>query len=183
MEVAQQNLKGSAPFDLRKARSLFPFTEDGRIYLNHAGTSPLSTRVVDDMASYYRERSIGSIETYPADMQMVAGCRTLVQQLVHASSPDRIALFGNTTDAINVVASGIPWRTGDRVLSNTIEFPANVYPYLNLKRRGVEIDFIPGPDGRVTSQMISDALTARTRLVTISAVQFLSGYRADLSSI
>ena len=183
MQVEQLNRIGLAADDLKRARSLFPFTNAGRVYLNHAGTGPLSTRVVDAMTSYLTARSVGRLENYPVDIKMVAECRTLVQRLIRAESPDRIAFFGNTTDALNVVASGIPWRTGDRVLSNTVEFSANVYPYLNLKQRGVELDSIVSQDGRVTPEMIHDALTPRTRLIALSAVQFLSGYRADLAAV
>jgi cysteine desulfurase/selenocysteine lyase len=183
MQVEQLNRIGLAADDLKRARSLFPFTNAGRVYLDHAGTSPLSTRVVDAMTSYLTERSVGRLENYSVDIKMVAECRTLVQRLIRAESPDRIAFFGSTTDALNLVASGIPWHTGDRVLSNTVEFPANVYPYLNLKQRGVELDSVVSPDGRVTPEMIRDALTPRTRLIALSAVQFLSGYRADLAAV
>jgi selenocysteine lyase/cysteine desulfurase len=183
MEVEEPNRRGLAVDELTRARSLFPFTNAGKVYLNHAATGPLSTRVVDAMTSYLKERSVGRLENYPVDVKMVAECRTLVQQLIGAESPERIAFFGNTTDALNVIASGVPWRTGDRVLSNTLEFPANVYPYLNLKQRGVELDSIATPDGRVTPEMIHDALRPRTKLIALSAVQFLTGYRADLAAV
>ena len=168
---------------LASARALFPHTTQGKIYLNHAGTSPLSTRVVDAMTRYLHERSIGRLDNYQVDVGMVAECRSFVQKLIKAESPDRIAFQVNTSDAINIVASGIPWKSGDRVLLNDIEFPANVYPYLNLKNLGVEIDIIHSDNGRVTPEMIVGALTPRTRLLAVSAVQFLSGYRADLSAI
>ena len=168
---------------LGSARALFPFTSDGIIYLNHAGTSPLSSRVVDALTMYLKERSQGMLETYPRDRQIIAECRTMVQRLVGAESPDRIALVGSTTEAINIVASGIDWKSGDRILSNTVEFPGNVYPYLNLKQRGVELDFLQDVQGAVTPQAIADGITPRTRLVALSAVQFLSGYRTDLAQI
>jgi selenocysteine lyase/cysteine desulfurase len=179
----EQRRIGFSADRLDQARALFPFTQGDTIYLNHASTSPLSTRVVHALTKYLQERSEGALETFTLDLQMIAECRGLIQRLINADSPDRIALFGNTSDAINVVASGIVWRAGDRILSNALEFPANVYPYLNLKRRGVELDFIPAADGRVTPSMIAAAITSRTRLVALSAVQFLSGYRADLAAI
>lgn len=168
---------------LARARSLFPYLTRGSIYLNHAGTSPLSTRVVETMHDYFRRRSDGEIETYPRDMAMVKELRSDVAKLINAESPDRIAFQPNTSDAINVVASGIPWRSGDRILLNGLEFPANVYPFLNLRPLGVEVDFVKPDAGRVTADMIAAALTPRTRMVALSAVQFLSGYRADLRTI
>jgi cysteine desulfurase / selenocysteine lyase len=168
---------------LARARSLFPYLAQGSIYLNHAGTSPLSARVVETMHDYFRRRSEGEIETYPRDMAMVKDLRAGVAQLVHAESPERIAFQPNTSDAINVVASGIPWHSGDRILLNGLEFPANVYPFLNLRPLGVEVDFVKPDGGRVTSAMLAAAITPRTRMVALSAVQFLSGYRADLRAI
>jgi len=168
---------------LSNARALFPYTQQPKIYLNHAGTCPLSTRVVEAMTGYLQRRSEGVLETYPEDQEMVQECRSLVARLVNAESPDRISLQFSTSDAINVVASGVAWKTGDRVLLSSVEFPANVYPYLNLTAQGVELDFMSVPDGRVTADLIASRITDRTRLVALSAVQFLSGYRADLKRV
>ena len=168
---------------LARARELFPHLKQGKIYLNHAGTSPLSTRVVDSMSAYLRRRSEGELDTYQNDLTMVAECRHALSRLIRAESADRIAFHCNTSDAINVVAAGIPWKTGDRILLGDIEFPANIYPYLNLKPLGVEIDFITAPDGRLTAELIGSRLGQHTRLLALSAVQFLSGHREDLRSI
>ncbi len=168
---------------LRRARELFPHTAQGHIYLNHAGTSPLSTRVVEAMTAYLRNRSIGELDTYQRDVEMVTECRALVQRIIHAESPERIAFQANTSDAINTIAAGMPWKPGDRVLLNTVEFPANVYPYLNLKHRGVAVDFIRAEGGCVTRDMVEAHLTPSTKLLALSAVQFLSGHRPDLYSI
>ena len=135
------------------------------------------------MTRYLHERSEGAIETYQADLPMVAECKKCIASLIHTEDPERIALSANTSDAINIIAAGIPWTSGDRILLNTSEFPANVWPYLNLQRYGVRIDFIQSPDGRITIDRILDRLTGRTRLLALSAVQFLSGYRADLETI
>lgn len=171
------------PATLQRARELFPHVAQGQIYLNHAGTSPLSKRVIDAVQRHLRDRSEGSIDTYATDIQMVNECRSLVSRLVHAGTPDRVAFQDNTSDAINVVAAGLDWKHGDRVLLNTAEFPANVYPYLNLKRLGVEIDFLKPDRGRITLEMIEKSFTPRTRVLALSAIQFLSGYRADLESL
>jgi cysteine desulfurase/selenocysteine lyase len=171
------------PDRLAAARSMFPHIGAGKIYLNHAATSPLSIHVVEAMSRHIVDRSSGTIDNYPVELQNSNECRTLIQRLINAESPDRIALATNTSDAINIVTSGIPWKTGDRVLLNDIEFPANVYPYLPLKRYGVELDILQSRDGKTTVEMIENGLTPRTRVVALSAVQFLSGYRADLAAI
>ena len=92
----------------------------------------------------------------------------------------------NTSDALNIIPAGLSWQTGDRILLNDQEFPSNVYPYLNVRRFGVEIDILPTHDGEVTPEMVENAITrsgGRLKLVSLSAVQFLSGYRPDLAAI
>jgi len=168
---------------LASARALYPHTTQGKVYLNHAGTGPLSTRVLQALTEHLQERSSGVIDSYTKDVKKVAECKTAAQHLINAESPDRIAFVLNTSDGINVIASALPWRTGDRVLLNDMEFPANVYPYLHLKRLGVDLDVLQSVGGRVTPEMIADAITPYTRLVALSAVQFQTGFRADLHAI
>ena len=165
---------------LNEIRLLFPHTAKGIVYLNHAAVSPLSTRVLDAMVGHLQDRSSGRIETWLDDLKQIEETKRCVQQLINAESHDRIALVSNTSDALNIIASGLDWNPGDRILLNDLEFPSNVYPYYHLKSLGVEIDIIHCPDGRVTSEAIYAALRPRTRLLALSAVQFLSGYRADL---
>lgn len=172
-----------SPEKLSAARALYPYTGSGRIYLNHAGTSPLSTRVVAAIQEHLRERSTGSLETYPHDLETIKKLKGTLATLIHAEGPNRIALQPNTSDALNIVAAGLPWKSGDEIILNDLEFPANVYPYLNVRRLGAQLKVIESLDGQVTAEMIRDATTARTRLVALSAVQFLSGHRADMASI
>jgi len=168
---------------LSRARSLFPYIATGRIYLNHAATSPYSTRVVAAVRRHLDARTTGDIDTYWSDVKMVDELRDAVRRMIHAEGSDRIAFMGNTTEALNVIASGLRWRSGDRVLLNDAEFPANLYPYINLKRFGVELDLMPAASGAVTVESIALAISPRTRVLGLSAVQFLSGYRADLAAI
>lgn len=168
---------------LGKAKSFFPHTQEGKIYLNNAATAPMSSRVVDAMSSHLKERSVGRIETYERDMVKIEECRKSVQALVNAESPDRIALTANTSEGINIIAAGLRWKPGERILLHESEFPANVWPYLNARKHGVELDVIPAKLGHPTPQLIADMITPATRLVALSAVQFLTGYRADLAAI
>jgi cysteine desulfurase/selenocysteine lyase len=164
-------------------RAEFPHLNAGQIYFNHASTSPLSSRAVRAMTAFIQTHSDGTLFSYDDELKIEADCRETVQRLIHAESKDRVALIGNTSDAINIVASGLPWQRGDRIILNDMEFPANVYPYYHLQDRGVIIDIIKCPDGKITPEMIEKTITPRTRVVALSAVQFLSGYRADLATI
>lgn len=167
-------------------RALFPHTAKGKIYLDHASIGPLSVKVRGAIEAHLLNRSEGDVNTFFRDLELSRECRRLVAQLVHAESPERIAFVMNTSDALNIIPAGMSWQTGDRVLLNDQEFPANVYPYLNVRRFGVEIDILPTRDGEVTPEMVENAITrsgGRIKLVSLSAVQFLSGYRPDLAAI
>jgi selenocysteine lyase/cysteine desulfurase len=165
----------------QKYRQLFPHTEQGLIYLNHAAVSPLSTRVLKAQIAHLQDRSSGKIETYPDDVKQSERTKGCIDRLINAESWERIAFTGNTSDALNIVAGGLDWKPGDRILLNDLEFPANVYPYTHLKTHGIEIDLIHSIDGRISPEMIYAALRPRTRLLALSAVQYLSGYRSDLA--
>jgi selenocysteine lyase/cysteine desulfurase len=171
------------PTSLNRARSLFPYLASGHVYLNHAATSPLATPVVDALSAHIHDRATGDIDTYGDDLPMVKEWRNNVCRLIHAEGPERIAFAMNTSDALNVVAAGLPWRDGEHVLLNNAEFPANLHPFLHLRRHGVQVDVMHAEDGIVTPETIARTLRDNTRLLAISAVQFLSGYRADIEAI
>ncbi len=84
---------------------------------------------------------------------------------------------------MSIIAQGLVWKNGDRIILNDIEFPSNVYPFLNLKKHGVEVDFAKSRNGIVDIEDLEKLITPKTKLISISMVQFLSGYRADINSI
>ncbi len=171
-------------------RTLFPHTRES-IYLDHASIGPLSIRVRAALDKHLVARSEGAVNTFVQDLALMRETRASVARLLNAESPDRIAFFMNTSDALNVVPAGLEWRTGDVILLNDLEFPSNVYPYWNLKRQGVEIEFLPTREGEVTPEMVEQAImrsrredgSSKIKLVSLSAVQFLSGFRADMAAI
>ncbi len=164
-------------------RSLFPYLERGdTIYLNHAATSPLPVPVVEAMSRYLAERSAGKINFWQEDWAVTERCREKIAAFINAV-PDRIALMHNTTSGIQILAHGLPWQPGDEVLLIDQEFPANVYPYLTLRERGVVVRLLPAPDGRATPELFRQYVSERTRAIVVSAVQFLSGYRVPLSAL
>ncbi len=175
-----------------QARREFPHTMGDMVYLNHAAVAPLSFRVRDAVDRYQTRRALKDIEPYPWIMKTVQETRELLANMIHARA-EQIAFVMNTSDGLNIIAQGLDWQPGDRVLLNDLEFPANAYPFLNLQRRGVEIDMIKknpllkkegaGAGYSITPEDIRSHLTPRTKLVTISHVQFGTGAKADLTTI
>ena len=168
--------------DISKARDFFPHTTTGKIYFNHAATGPLSTLVTDKLNEYLRERSFEKIDNYSKVKEFSDSIKEDLGKYINCTK-DRIAFTDNTSNGINILASGIKWNKGDRILLNDIEFPANVYPFLNLQKEGVIIDFAKSRDGIVTANDIISNIKPETKLVSISFVQFLTGYRVDVEKI
>jgi cysteine desulfurase/selenocysteine lyase len=81
------------------------------------------------------------------------------------------------------VAEGFPWKPGDNLIAFAEEYPTNQYPWLNLQVQGVEVRSIPSRGNRISIDDVRERMDARTRLLTISAVEFASGFRNDLDSL
>ncbi len=168
--------------NIDKIRKQFPYLQSGKIYFNHAAVSPMPKPVVDSVEKYLFERSASQINNYHAGLEKVEELKSQLSRLINVS-PRRIAFTKSVTDGLNILAQGMEWKKGDRIILNDIEFPANVYPFLNLTKYGVEIDFVKSKNGVVSAGAIEEMITPRTKLISISFVQFLSGYRASLEKI
>jgi cysteine desulfurase/selenocysteine lyase len=171
-----------AGYNLSLYRSWFPHISKGSIWMNHAAISPLSNRVRNAIEQYLEARTTGDIDVYLSMLPTVAHLKQNIGALINAA-PERIGFVLNTSEGLSVLASGLEWKSGDRILLNDSEFPSNVVPFLNLKRHGVEIDFIKSDLGAITPEIVEQHLTSKTKLVSISYVQFLSGFRVDLAAI
>lgn len=163
-------------------RSLFPHLDTNQIYFNHAAIGPWSKPVLDRISEYSSQRSGLMVENFPFFLEKNASAKAKLGKLLGAKQ-DRLAWVDNVSNGLNILANGIDWHSGDRIILNDIEFPSNVYPFFNLERLGVEIDIVKSRSGIVDAEDIQKAVTPKTRLVSISLVQFLSGYRADINAI
>jgi len=166
---------------LEDYRSLFPVTEK-MIYLNHAATSPLSTKVIEAIEEHFHQRSTTIVENWDFVLDKIEELRTLLAKLV-GTDHSRIALVHNTSHGLNIIASGLKWKEGDEILIPEGEFPANVYPFLNLRRKGVKIKLVPTPSGGLEPETLLSAITLKTKMLSVSFVEFLSGYKTDLKTI
>ncbi len=162
-------------------RKLFPHT-DHTVYLNHAAVAPMNRRVMEATRIYQQKRSEENIPYWPDLMEARNRFKELVGKLINAPV-EYIARVENTTAGLNILAQGIDWKPGDRILLNNFEFPANVYSFLNLERLGVKVDFVKQDQGRIHLEDLVRAIRPETRLLAISFVQFLNGFRSDLKAI
>ncbi len=153
-------------------------------YLNHAGISPLPQRTKREVQS--------AIERLSEDPNAFFGKYALpafvslqesLASFINANSPSEIVYSTTTSAALNAVAQAIDWRPGDNILFCDQEFPSNAYPWMSLSRDGVESRRVPSENGGLTLRQVETHADDRTRAVTVSAIQFFSGHRADLVAI
>ncbi len=157
-------------------------------FYNHAGVSPLPARAAEALRRYSLEAERGAYlgtEWYKDIERLRRAVATMI-----GAKREEIAFVKNTSEGIATVAGGIDWRAGDRIVTTAVEYPANVYPWMDVaKRFGVELVMLPeetGDDGarRVPlDRILEEAQHPRTRLVALSHVEFASGQRHDIAAV
>jgi cysteine desulfurase / selenocysteine lyase len=156
----------------------------GRLnFMNHAGVAPICKRAADAVRLYAeqaQEQAYVNSGWYARARQV----KRLAAQLIGASGEESIAFVPNTSSGLALVARGIRWHEGDQVVISDVEYPANRYPWMDLQRLGVNVVTVPQhADGRIDVEDVLEAITNRTRIVSLSHVQYASGHRIDLRPI
>jgi cysteine desulfurase/selenocysteine lyase len=170
------------PIDWDSLRAAeFPVTENWA-YFDHAAVAPLPKRTGDVMRAWIAEQEANGCVNWPAWERKLEAHRRQVARLIGAHH-DEIAYINSTTQGIGLVAEGFPWREGDNVVTAEEEYPSNLYPWLNLRDRGVTLRTVPSRDGRVAIDDLAAAIDNRTRILTISHVEWASGFRNDLDAL
>ncbi len=162
-----------------EARALFPVTKECA-YLNTAAVAPLSVKARNAMQRLVRDQTEHGAAHYEAWFATYEACRSAAARLIGATA-DEIALVANTSAGISTVAAGLRLSPGDNVVIPEREFPANVYPWMALA--GVEVRRAGKREGRLLAEDVAKVADRRTRAVSVSFVDWLTGHRADLRSI
>jgi cysteine desulfurase / selenocysteine lyase len=166
--------------DPLEARALFPIF-DNKIHMNHAGVAPMSVRV---RAAVDRVTQLMSEEGYSPDeyTETLDGLREKLAALVGVSA-DQVSITRGTAHGISLLARGLDWKEGDNVVGARLEYPANLFPWMAARDRGVEMRLAEPVDGRVTPEAVLSLVDGRTRVVALSLVEFWNGYRVDIAAI
>jgi cysteine desulfurase/selenocysteine lyase len=152
-------------------------------WLNHAGFSPVPDTAVERGRWALQAQADDALAAIPELEREAERVRRRCAALVGVG-PDELTFVRNTSHGLSLVAAGLDWRDGDVVLCATDEeYPSNVYPWARLAPRGVTLRSVPSPGGRVEVDAFAAAGCARTRLVTVSSVQYATGWRTDLAAL
>src|SRR5262245_26947755 len=155
-------------------RELFPVTQNF-VYLNHAAVCPISVPVYERMQQHTRDLLEHGFVHFREWYAAVGQVRETAAKFINADS-DEIAFAPNTSAGLAIVANGIDWRAGDNIVTADCEFPANLVPWMRIRREfGVELRRARERDGRLLTEEILGLIDSRTRVVTLSFVEFASG--------
>jgi cysteine desulfurase / selenocysteine lyase len=170
-------------FDPAPYRKLFPIS-DRLAYFNHAGVSPLNTRAAEAMRSFVETTVTESAGDYfPRLLQQRVDLLQRLATLVNARSADELVPVPNTAYGINAAALSLPLRPGDNVLVVDGDYPANIYPWMNLAHRGVLTKVVPQDNGGLNLERLVARIDSRTRVIAISTVMFATGFRNPIDEI
>jgi selenocysteine lyase/cysteine desulfurase len=167
--------------DWNGLRGEFPVTRCWAFF-DHAAVAPITGRAQQALADWATDMAENGDVHEAQWVERVERVRGLAGRLLHADPLD-IAFVKNTSEGIGIVAEGFPWRPGDNVITAAEEYPSNLYPWMNLAERGVEVRMLASRDRRLWVEDLRALMDARTRIVTLSYVEFASGFRNDLNAI
>jgi selenocysteine lyase/cysteine desulfurase len=168
--------------ELAELRAEFPITEQCA-YLNHASIGAPPRRTLEAISRLSAIVSQSGDRRWLEQNERVEQVRRTAARLFGARRPEELAFVQNTADGLSAVAEGLDWRAGDNVVSAEGEYPSNVYPWMQLAARGVELRQAPERDGRIDPADIAARIDGRTRVLALSWVQFGTGFRSDLAAL
>jgi cysteine desulfurase/selenocysteine lyase len=161
-------------------RNEFPVARD-KIFLAHAGVCPLPRRVADAITECAQQSALGDQEAFV--LRRLDDARKLGAQLLNCQ-PDEIALVGPTSLALSFVAAGLKFRRGDNILIYHDDYPSNVYPWMALAEKGVEVRLLNTRGlGVIRAKDVMGQVDENTRLVALASCHFISGWRLEHATI
>jgi cysteine desulfurase / selenocysteine lyase len=158
----------------------FPVARE-KIFLAHAGVCPLPKRVADAISKCAAQSTLGDQESFM--LSRLDEARKLASQLINCQ-PDEIALVGPTSLALSFVAAGLNFRKGDNVLIYHDDYPSNVYPWMALAEKGVEVRLLNIKNyGAIRAIDVIGQVDENTKLVALASCHFISGFRIEIDAI
>lgn len=162
-------------------RHEFPVTAK-QVFLAHAGDCPLPRRVAEAVAAYANQAATGDQERfiYP---QILSEARQLGARLLHCKA-EEVSFVGPTSLALSLIAGGLEFRRGDNLLIYFDDYPSNVYPWMALAERGVEVRLLNNRGlGVIRPRDVLGQIDENTRMVALATCHFISGYRLEYAAI
>lgn len=167
-------------FDVDAVRREFPVVAR-MLYLDAAHQTPLASSVHAALERFFKE-GLEYAGPKPVWLKRVEDVRARIANLIGADASE-IAFIKNTSEGLNIAANAIPFTPGDNVLMVEGDHPNNAYAFLNLRRKGVDIRFVPLSGETANADTFAAHIDERTRAISLSHVTFHAGHRFDIEGI
>lgn len=156
---------------------------DDIIYVNHAAVAPWPQVSVQAVKSFADENGLIGSRNYARWLKVELELKQRLASLINAASVDEIALLKNTSEGLSVIAYGLDWNDGDNIIIAAEEFPSNRIVWESLAEKGVTVQLVNLAGAADPEQLLINHINPRTRLLSISGVQYASGLRMDLQRL
>lgn len=166
---------------VRQVRSDFVHRDD-RVYLQSAGTGLPVPRAAEAAGDYYREVALDGCEAGPNWNARAKNVRARLAPLL-GIAPAEVDFFRNTSEVINLAANSIEWSAGDEIIVFADEYPCNVLPWMHAERAGARLVKLDPVGAHRREEQVLEAITPRTRVVSVSHVHPWTGTRLDLERV
>ncbi len=164
--------------DVPELRQIFPVTEK-YVFLNNAAESPLSLKFKNKLDEYL-DLALHQPQNKPSIRDDV---RTRLANLLGGQA-DEYALMTSTGMGISIVAAGFNWGKDDNIVVPADEHWNNSFPWKALQQKGVDVRFVPVDEyNRIDPDKLESLTDKNTKIVSIAAVSFNSGFRSDLKKL
>ena len=176
MLLEETNNAGGAAADWARVREEFPVTKEWA-YLNSAGAGPVSARVAEAAAQFYRETMESGDRLWEIWLARREAARAAVARLINAE-PDEVAFTTNTSSGMNLIADAL--EGAGEVVSCSLEFPVSTIPWMH---RGVRVRLVEARGGTVGAGELLSEAPGRPGVICVSHVQYSNGYRMPVEEI
>lgn len=175
-----------------KSETAFP-AKKNCLFLSHCAISPMQRHAKEAAQGFLDAMAEGGVSQLPPFFGLLPKFHQKFGQLLKTDATN-ISSIHNTAEGMCLIANGYPFQPGDEVISYIHEFPSNHYPWRLQEKRGVKLVLLEDCDPLNTfadvgsprgwsMEDLERKVTAKTRIITLSHVQFTSGYAADLKQL
>jgi cysteine desulfurase/selenocysteine lyase len=154
------------------------------ILMNSAGISPMPRSAEASITEMLRKLQQEIHFDHVGVFQIADHCRSNLAKLINCSH-ERVALTANCASAISMVAFGIQFKKGEKILFWDQEYPSNAFPWVEAARRSnAEVEVLKSHENLdLDHQKLIEKIKPGVRVVALSWVQFQSGVTSPLKEI
>ncbi len=150
------------------------------VYLDSGTTHPVSLAARRRVEAYFTDR--GTRQGHPMGDTEDRVRRNFARLI--GATPSEIALVPSTTAGEHAVIAALDLpRAGGRIVSDTLHFFGSFGLYEGLSKLGMDVVWLTPRQNRIAIDDYARAITAQTRLVSLSLVSTYNGFEQDLTRV